>query len=146
DLEGETEKIAEAIESAELPILAIGDERADPQRVNEAVPGGLLEHKPQVVVCPDCEIVVAYPAELHGLPFQGLDHHVIDLIEYAHRSRWSEPLACPAKEAHRKRVHGIAGIHRDRNPGAAMHCRHAASRIASVLDVVVHEKRVVQHF
>ena len=146
DLESEPEQIAEPIEPAEIAILAIGGERADPHRVNEAVPGSLLEHEPQVVFGRDCEIVVVYPAKLHGLPFQGLDDHVIDFVEDAHRRHRSEPLAGPAKKAHGERVHGIAGVHGDWNPGAAMHCRRAAPRLASVFDVVVHEKGIMQHF
>jgi hypothetical protein len=42
DLERQPEQVAEAIEAVEVPVAAIGDERADPHRVNEAVPGGLL--------------------------------------------------------------------------------------------------------
>ena len=44
------EQIAEAIEPVEIAVVAIGDKRADPHRVNEAVPGGLLQHEPQIVV------------------------------------------------------------------------------------------------
>ena len=127
-------------------VVAVGDERADPHRVNEAVPGGLLQYEPQIVVRPDREIVVAHPAELHGLPLQGLDDQVIDFVKDAHRRRRSEPLAGLAKKAHGERVHGIAGIHGNRNPGAAMHRGDAAPQFAAVFDVVVHEKGVVQHF
>src|SRR5262245_46423704 len=42
DLERQPEQVAEAIEAVEAPVATIGDERADPHRVNEAVPGGLL--------------------------------------------------------------------------------------------------------
>ena len=51
-----------------------------------------------------------------------------------------------AEKAHGERVHGVAGVDRDRHAGAAMHGGTAAPRFAAVLDVVVHEKRVVQHF
>ena len=146
DLERQPEQIAETIEPVEVLIVAVGDERADPHRVNEAVPGRLLQHEPQVVVRPDREIVVAHPAELHGLPLQGLDDHVIDFVEDAQRRHRSEPLAGLAEEAHGERVHGIAGVHGNWNPGAAMHCRDAAPRVAAVFNIVVHEKCVVQHF
>ena len=53
DLERQPEQIAEAIEPIEILIVSVGDERADPHRVNEAVPGGLLQHEPQIVVRPD---------------------------------------------------------------------------------------------
>ena len=53
-----------------LLVVGVGDQRADAHRVDEAVPGGLLEHEPQVVVGPDGQIVVAHPAKLRGLPFQ----------------------------------------------------------------------------
>ena len=71
---------------------------------------------------------------------------MIDFVEDAHRRRRSEPLAGLAKKPHGERVHGVAGVHGDRNPGAAMHRGDAAPRVAAVFDVVVHEKRVVQHF
>src|SRR5215831_15951560 len=146
DLEGEPEQVAEPIESAEIPILAIGDEGANSHRVNEAVPTSLLEHKSQVVVRSNGEIVVSYPAELHGLPFQGLDDHVIDFIEDAHRRYWSESLAGPAEKPHGKRVHGIAGVQGNWDPRVAMHCRDPAPQITAVFDIVVHEKCIVQHF
>ena len=100
----------------------------------------------RVIVGPDREIVVAHPAELHGLAFQRLDEQVVDLIEDAKRRHRSEPLAGLAEQAHGERVHGVAGIHRDRDPGAAMHRGDATPPVAAVFDVVVHEKCVVQHF
>jgi hypothetical protein len=54
-------------------------------RVNEAVPSSLFEHKTQVIIRPEHEIVVAYPAEFHGLPLQRLDEQVIDFVENAKR-------------------------------------------------------------
>ena len=78
-------------------------------------------------------------------PFQGLDDHVIDFIEDAHRHQWSEPLAGLAEQAHGERVHGIAGIHGNWDPRAAMHCRDAAPQVAAVFNIVVHEKCIVQH-
>src|ERR1700730_3469526 len=87
NLEGQSEQITEAIESAEILIVAVGDERADPHWVNEAVPSGLLGYKPQIVAHADHEIVVAHPAEFHGLPLQGLDEQVIDFVENAERRR-----------------------------------------------------------
>ena len=98
DLERQPKQVAETIEAVEVPIVAVGDDRADPHRVNEAVPGRLLEHEPKVVVGPDREIVVAHPAELHGLALQGLDDQVVDFIENAHRRHRSEPLAGLAEE------------------------------------------------
>ena len=50
DLERRSEQVAEAIEPVEIPIVAVGDKGADPHRVNEAVPGGLLQHEPKIVV------------------------------------------------------------------------------------------------
>ena len=50
DLERHPEQVAKAIEPVEIPIVAIGDKGADPQRVNEAVPGGLLQHEAKIVV------------------------------------------------------------------------------------------------
>ena len=44
------EQIAEAVEAIEILVVAVGDECADPHRMDEAVPGGLLEHEPQIVV------------------------------------------------------------------------------------------------
>src|SRR5215475_2611844 len=41
DLEGKAEQTAQAIEPTKVALLAIGDERANPHRVNEAVPSGL---------------------------------------------------------------------------------------------------------
>src|SRR5262245_61858270 len=105
DLEGEPEQIAEAIESVEILIIAIRDEGADAHWMNEAVPGGLLEHEPQVVVGPDREIVVADPAELRGLAFERLDEQVIDFVEDAQRHNWPQSFAGLAKVAHRERVH-----------------------------------------
>src|ERR1700729_1886044 len=66
DLERRPEQVAEVIEPVEIPIVAIGDKGADPQRVNEAVPGGLLEHEAKIVICRDREVVVSHPTELHG--------------------------------------------------------------------------------
>src|SRR5215510_12683346 len=100
DLEGEPEEIAEAIESAEILIVAIRDEGADAHRMNEAVPGGLLEHEPQVVVRPDGEIVVADPAELRGLAFERFDEQVIDFVEDAQSHNRPQAFAGFAKEAH----------------------------------------------
>ena len=54
--------------------------------------------------------------------------------------------AALAKQPHGKRVHGVAGVHGDRHPDAAMHGGIAAPQIAAVLDIVVHQKGVVQHF
>ena len=62
------------------------------------------------------------------------------------RSRGAEPLAGLAKQAHGERVHGVAGVDRNRNPARAMHRGDAAPPIAAVLDVVVDKKGVVQHF
>jgi len=146
DLEGQPEQVAEAIEAIEFLIVAVGDECADPHGVNEAVPSGLLEHETQIVIRPDREIVVAHPAELHGLPLQGLDEQVVDFVENAQCRRRSDPLAALAKQAHAERVHGVAGVDRNGHPGAAMHRGHAAPRVAAVFDVVVHQKGVVQHF
>ena len=105
-----------------------------------------FKHESQIVFRPDGEIVIAHPAKLHGLPFESLDDHVIDFVEDAHRRHRSKPLAGPAKKPHGKRVHGIAGVHGNRDPSAAMHRRRATPQLASVFNVVVHEKGVVQHF
>src|SRR5262245_62832050 len=145
DLKGQAEQVAEAIEAAEVPVVAIGDQRADAHRVDEAVPGCLLEHEPEVVVGADGEVVVAHPAELRRLPLEALDEHVVDLVEDAKGYRGRQPLAALAEQAYGQRVHGVAGVHSDRDADAAVHRRHAAPRVAAILDVVVHEKRVVEH-
>ena len=58
---------------------------------------------------------------------------------------WAEPRSGHA-EAHGERIHGVADVDGDGNAGAPMHGRDAAPGIASVLDVVVNQKCVVQHF
>ena len=57
-----------------------------------AVPGSLLEHEPQVVFGRDREIVVVYPAKLHGLPFRGdeYDKTLESLISLASRAALSK--------------------------------------------------------
>ena len=89
DLERRSEQVAEAIEPIEISIVAIGDKGADPQRVDEAVPSGLLQHETKIVVRRDREIVVSHPAKLHGLPLEGLNDQMINFLEDPHRSRGS---------------------------------------------------------
>src|SRR3984885_15371783 len=86
DLERRADEEAEAIEPVENPIAGIRDKGTDRQRVNEAVPGGLLQHETKIVVRRDSEIVVAHPAELHGLPLEGLDDQGDNILENEHRS------------------------------------------------------------
>src|SRR4029077_19213479 len=99
DLEGEPEQVAEAVEATEVGIVAAGDERADPHRVDEAVPGGLLEDEPQVVVVADREIVIADPAELHRLSLEALEEHVVDLVVEPERTCGAEAFAALSEQA-----------------------------------------------
>ena len=80
------------------------------------------------------------------MPLEGLNDQVINFLEDPHRGRRPQSLAGLAKQAHGERVHGIAGVHGDWNSRAAMHRGDAASPIAAVLNVVVDEKPIVQHF
>ena len=79
-------------------------------------------------------------------PFQALHEHVIDFVENAERRRGPELLDALAEEAHGKGIHGVAGVHGNGYPDTTMHRGRTAPRVAAVLDVVVHEKSVVQHF
>ena len=83
DLERGAEQEPELMEPIERVVVGARDDRADPHRVDEAVPGRLLEHEPQVVVGADAAVVVANPAELERLPLERLDQHVIDFVEDA---------------------------------------------------------------
>ena len=114
--------------------------------MNEAVPGSLLQHEPQIVFRLDREIIVPNPSQLDGLPFQTFDEHVIDFVEDAQRYCRAQSFHIPAEKTHGQSVHGVAGVDGNRHPGTAMHGGDTTSRFTAVFNVIVHEKSVVQHF
>ena len=146
DLKRGAKQKSEPVETIELPVVSISDKRTDPHRMNEAVPGGLLQHEPQIVFRLNREIIVPDPSQFDGLPLQTFDEHVIDFVEDAQRHRRAQNLHIPAEKTHGQGVHGVAGVDRNRHPGTAMHGGDTTSQFAAILDVVVHEKGVVQHF
>jgi hypothetical protein len=66
DLEREPKQIAEPVKSTEILVLAVGDECPNSHGMNEA--GGLLEHEPQIIVHPHCEIIVAHQPSSMACP------------------------------------------------------------------------------
>ena len=90
----------------------MGDDPADPDRMNEAVPGCLLQNEPQIIFRPDREIIVPNLSQLDCLPFQTFAEHVIDFVEDAQRYCRAQSFHIPAEKTHGQSVHGVAGVHR----------------------------------
>ena len=72
DLERRPRRYPKASKRSRSRSSGSATERADAHRVDEAVPGRLLQDEPQVVVGADRKVVVAHPAELDRLPLEAL--------------------------------------------------------------------------
>jgi hypothetical protein len=56
DLERDAEQKAESVEPIEARVVGVRDQRANAHRMDEPVPGGLLEHEPEVTLSVDTKI------------------------------------------------------------------------------------------
>src|SRR5439155_1528353 len=144
DLEGRAEKEAEADEAVEVAVAARADQRTDPARVDGRVPARLLEDHLEVVGVRERYCIVAPPPELERLPLDRLARHALGLLEDAHREAGPERPAVVDESPQTEERERIADVHRHRDAVESVERRAAASLVALVLDVVVHEKGIVE--
>ena len=143
NLERRAQEIAELDEPVGLERLPGADQRARTARENRGVPAGLLGDHPQVVGRVQVVDVVLAPAELPRLALDGLEHGLERLFEYLQGQQRPERGRVVEQRLEAEQSQRVAGVHRQRHACLLVKARRAAPQVADVLDVVVHEHRVV---
>jgi hypothetical protein len=144
DLEGGAQVEAEVDHRLQVRRPPRPDERSEAQRQDRRVPAGLLHDELEVVGRAEVEPVVLPPAELERLAVDGLGAHELELGHHPLGHAGPEAGNVVPERGQCQQGQSVPGVERERRAVGAMEGGLPAAQLARVLDVVVHEERVVQ--